>query len=40
MSLLKVYYFPLNRYIEQLYRVEKSQAIEKLVIQTNKVTPS
>lgn len=38
MTILKFYYYPLYRYIEQLYRVEKSEAISKLVIQTNKVS--
>jgi hypothetical protein len=37
MRVIKFYYYPLWRYIEQLYRVEKSEAISKLVIQTNKV---
>ena len=37
MTIVKFYYYPLWRYIEQLYRVEKSEAISKLVIQTNKV---
>lgn len=37
MTILKFYYFPLSRYIEQLYRVQKSETIEKLIIQTNKV---
>ena len=37
MTILKFYYYPLYRYIEQLYRVEKSEAISKQVILTNKV---
>lgn len=38
MTILKFLYYPLYRYIEQLYRVDKSEAISKLVILTNKVT--
>lgn len=37
MTVLKFLYYPLYRYVEQLYRVDKSENISKLVILTNKV---
>lgn len=37
MAILKFWYYPLWRYVGQLYRVEKIEAISKLVVQTNKV---